>query len=133
MRPLNLTVRRRALHARRWLLAILSTVAVGSVGSGYLAHGVVDTQRAVYAAIALPIYILIYAWMKSDARVRAIETPPGVVPMIPMLMPLAVPYYLIWTRRGWRKLYSLLLLCLYVLGVVVVISLGESLGRRLAS
>ena len=132
-RPLNFTVRRRALHSWRWLLAILATAGVGAVASGYFAHGVAEVQRAAYAATAFPIYIFIYAWMKSDARVRTVETPPGAVPMIPILMPLAVPYYLIWTRRGWRKVSSLMLLSLYVLGLLATISLGEMLGRRLAS
>jgi hypothetical protein len=118
--------------ARCWLLAIVAVTAVGGLASGYLAHGVVATQTALYVLIGIFICILTYSWMKADAHRRAIQPPPGATALVAMLLGIAVPYYLLGTRRGWHKLWSILFLGLFVAVLLVAVTLGELLGRRLA-
>jgi hypothetical protein len=74
-----------------------------------------------------------YAWMKADARARGSPPPPGAIPLILVLLPIAVPYYLLATRHRWRKIVSVCFLTRYMGSALVLLGLGEFCGRRLVT
>ena len=55
---------------------------------------------------------------------RATATPPGATPLLVVLYPLAVPYYLLGTRRGWWRGVALL----WFVGFVVLAVLVQELA-----
>jgi len=80
------------MSSRSWLIAIALLLLAASGVSGYVSYGL--GSRDVYAFIALPIYVLIYCWMKADAKRLSVQPPPGAIPMIPLalaLLTFAVP------------------------------------------
>ena len=87
----------------------------------------------VYSIAAWPVYVLTYAWMKADARGRDSIPPPGAIPLIAVLLPIAVPYYLIAMRQRWHKVLALFCLAAYVGIAVMLINLGELVGRWLVT
>src|SRR5581483_5576519 len=119
------------MEADRWLLGILAVISSAAFISGVVAHGSAETQRIVYSTAAWPLYLLTYAWMKADARARGSTPPPGAIPLIPVLPQLAIPYYLLATRRRWHKVLSVCFLAAYVGIALVLLLLGEFLGRWL--
>jgi hypothetical protein len=119
--------------ARRWLFGILALILGAALISGAVADGSSDTQRAVYATATWPAYLFIYAWMKADARARGSQPPPGAIPLILVLLPIAVPYYLLATRHRWRKLVSVCFLTGYIGIVLVLLGLGEMCGHWLVA
>lgn len=121
------------VEAHRWLLGILALfLGVGFI-SGALADGSADAQKTVYSVASWPTYLLIYAWMKADARARGSPPPPGAIPLIIALLPIAVPYYLLATRHRWRKIVSVCLLTGYMGIGVALFGLGEFCGRWLVN
>ena len=121
------------MKPHHYLIAILAVVLVTAVSAGYLYGGDLGIRTSIYALSAFPIYVLIYLWMKSDARSRSSVAPAGATPLIPVLLPLAVPYYLLRTRKNWQKLSALSLLTIYILLMLVLIQVGESLGSWLVT
>jgi hypothetical protein len=91
------------MKAQRWLLGILTVILSAAFISGVVADGSAGTQMSIYSVAAWPVYLLTYAWMKADARARGSAPPPGAIPLIPVLLPIAVPYYLLATRRRWQS------------------------------
>ena len=122
-----------SLGARRWLLGILAVISGAALISGVVAHGSAGTQMSIYSAAAWPVYVLTYAWMKADARARGSVPPPGAIPLIPVLLPIAVPYYLLATRQRWRKILSVCFLTGYIGVALVLLGLGEVVGRWLVT
>jgi hypothetical protein len=57
--------------------------------------------------------------MKADASRRLAPPPPGALPMIPFLLPLAVPYYLFATRSLWQGEISSILGILFIVADVL--------------
>jgi len=119
--------------ARRWLLGILTLILGVGFISGVIAHGSAATQRVIYGVATWPMYVLIYAWMKADARARGSPPPPGAIPLILVLLPIAVPYYLLATRHRWRKIFSVCFLTGYIGIALVLLGLGEFCGRWLVT
>ena len=122
-----------SLKAHHYLIAILGVVLVTAVSAGCLHGGDHGIRTSIYALSAFPVYVLIYLWMKSDARSRSSVAPSGAIPLIPVLLPLAVPYYLLRTRKNWQKLSAFCLLIVYLLLMLVLIQGGESLGSWLVT
>ena len=77
------------MKARRWLLGILAVILSAAFISGVVAHGSAGTQMSIYSFVAWPVYLLTYAWMKEDAQARGSVPPPGAIPLIPVLLPIA--------------------------------------------
>jgi hypothetical protein len=121
----------RHMSPRSWLVAILIVLLGASGISGYVAHGVLETSRDIYAITAWPLYVLIYCWMKADAKRRSVLPPAGAIPMIPLLLPIAIPYYLLATRGSWRGVVAVCLGSLFTIVTGVVIIVGEYIGRAL--
>jgi hypothetical protein len=121
------------MKARRWLLGILTVILSAAFTSGVVADGSASTQMSIYSVAAWPVYLLTYAWMKADARARGSAPPPGAIPLIPVLLPIAVPYYLLATRQRWRKILAVCFLTGYIGIAVVLLGLGESFGRWLVT
>ncbi|MBS0421837.1 MAG: hypothetical protein JSR66_29275 [Proteobacteria bacterium] len=121
------------MEARRWLFGILVVISSAAFISGMVAHGSADTQMSVYSVAAWPVYLLTYAWMKADARARGSTPPPGAIPLIPVLLQVAIPYYLLATRRRWHKVLSLCLLAGYVGIGLMLLDLGEFVGQWLVT
>jgi hypothetical protein len=121
------------LSSRAALLAILALLLAMGAASGYFAHGSQVVQACVYGVGAWPLYVLTYLWMKADASARSTAPPPGAAPLIPVLLPIAVPYYLLATRRRWHKLLGMVLLLGYISIALAALSIGESSGNRLAA
>ena len=118
------------IRARSWAIAIVvlyasSGLVVGSVGGGEY-----ELQVAAVSAITFPLYVFTYLWMKADARERGTASPPGAIPLVVGLFPVAVPYHLVATRRGWRKGLALLLL-VFLFAVLEINYLAESFGSWL--
>src|SRR5882757_8561235 len=111
------------MSSRSWLIAIALLLLAASGVSGYVSYGL--GSRDVYALIALPIYVLIYCWMKADARRLSVQPPPGAIPMIPWLLPIAIPYYLLGTRRNWRSVIAVGLAALSIGLACALVELGE--------
>src|SRR5512140_3605513 len=122
-----------SMDARRWLCGILSVILITAFISGVVAHGSVGTQMSIYNAAAWPVYLLTYAWMKSDARARGSVPPPGAIPLIPVLLPIAVPYYLLATRQRWRKILAVSFMTGYIGIAIVLLGMGEFVGRWLVT
>jgi hypothetical protein len=121
------------MKARRWLLGILAVILSAAFISGVVAHGSAGTQMSIYGFAAWPVYLLTYSWMKEDARARGSAPPPGAIPLIPVLLPIAVPYYLLATRRRWHKILALCFLTGYIGITLVLLGLGELFGRWLVT
>jgi hypothetical protein len=119
------------MTSRSWLIAIALVLLAASGISGYVSHGLGNGD--MYALIAWPVYVLIFCWMKADARRLGVEPPPGAIPMIPLLLPIAIPYYFLGTRRGWRGAISLCLVVLVIAVLCAVLLLGEYIGRALSA
>jgi hypothetical protein len=119
------------MEAHRWLLGILAVISGAALISGVAAHGSADTQMSVYSVAAWPVYLLTYAWMKADARARGSTPPPGAIPLIPVLLQIAIPYYLLATRRRWHKVLALCFLTGYVAIALVLLIFCEFVGRWL--
>jgi hypothetical protein len=122
-----------SVKARRWLLGILAVILSAAFISGVVAHGSPSTQMSIYSFAAWPVYLLTYAWMKEDARARGSAPPPGAIPLIPVLLPIAVPYYLLATRRRWHKILAVCFLTGYIGITLVLLGLGEFFGRWLVT
>jgi len=122
-----------SVAAGRWLLGILALILGAAAISGMVAHGSADTQRLIYGSAIWPMYLLIYSWMKADARARGSPPPPGAIPLILVLLPLAVSYYLLSTRHGWRKVLSVCCLTGYMGVALLLLGLGESFGHWLVT
>jgi hypothetical protein len=122
-----------SVKARCWLLGILAVILSAAFISGVVAHGSASTQMSIYSFAAWPVYLLTYAWMKEDARARGSAPPPGAIPLIPVLLPIAVPYYLLATRRRWHKILAVCFLTGYIGITLVLLSLGEFFGRWLVT
>jgi hypothetical protein len=122
-----------SVAARRWLFGILAVALIAGLISGVVAQGSAATQMSIYSATAWPVYLLTFAWMKADARARGTVPPPGATPLIPVLLPIAVLYYLLATRRRWRKLLAVCFLSGYVGIGLVLLGLGELVGRWLVT
>jgi hypothetical protein len=90
-------------------------------------------EVALGALIVPPLYVLTYLWIKADSRERATSSPPGAIPLVVGLFPVAVPYYLIATRRGWRKGVSLLWFAGFLLALLVLNGLSAVAGGWLAT
>jgi hypothetical protein len=95
-----------------WLIAIAFLLLAASAFSGYVSHG--TGSREIYTVTAWLLYVLSFFWMKADAKQRSVQPPPGAIPLIPWLLPIAIPYYLVATRRGWRGAASLCFAALFV-------------------
>jgi hypothetical protein len=121
------------METHRWLLGIFAVISSAACISGAVAHGSVDTQMNVYGVAAWPVYLLTYAWMKADARARGSTPPPGAIPLIPVLLQIAIPYYLLATRRRWHKVLALCFLAGYVGICLVLVISGEFVGRWLVT
>jgi hypothetical protein len=119
------------MSSRSWLIAIALVLLAAGAASGYISHG--EGNRDVYSLMVWPIYILTYNWMKADAKQRSFEPPPGALPLIPLLLPVALPYYLFGTRRGWRGAGSLCIAALVIAGLCAVMLLGEYIGSGLSA
>jgi hypothetical protein len=118
---------------RRWLYAILAVGLSTGFISGVLAHGSPSTQKIIYGIAVWPLCLLTYAWMKADARTRCCAPPPGAIPLIPVLLPIAVPYYLLASRRGYRKVLVVFFFTGYIGIELVLLVIGESLGGLLVT
>ena len=121
------------MEAHRWLLAILVSISTMAFLSGVVAHGSAEIQMSIYSFAAWPMYLLTYAWMKADARARGSAPPPGAIPLIPVLLPVAVPYYLLATRRRWHKILAVGFMTGYIGIALVLLALSEFLGRWLVT
>ena len=119
------------MSSRSWLIAIALLLLAAGAASGYLSHGA--GNRDVYAFTAWPLYLLTFRWMKADARSRSVHPPPGAIPMIALLLPIAVPYYLFATRRSWRGAASVCLAVLVIGLLCAVLLLGEYVGQALSA
>lgn len=122
-----------SVKARRWLLGILAVILSAAFISGVVAHGSASTQMSIYSVAAWPVYLLTYAWMNADARARGSAPPPGAIPLIPVLLPIAVPYYLLATRRRWHKILAVCFLTGYIAMALVLLGLGEFFGHWLVT
>ena len=133
MVPRHATWHMTSMEALRWLCGILAVIFGAALISGVVAHGSASTQMSIYGGAAWPVYMLTYAWMKADARARGSAPAPGAMPLIPVLLPIAVPYYLLATRRRWRKILAVCVLTGYIGFAQVLLYLGEFVGRWLVT
>lgn len=95
--------------------------------AGWLWHGADSVRRSVYVLAAFPLYALTYGWMKADARERGVSPPAGAIPLIAVLLPIAVPYYLLATRVRWGKLSGICRFMAYTVLVSSLAAIGEML------
>jgi hypothetical protein len=82
----------------------------------------VHSQRAAIAT-ALRICVLpviSYLWCKEDAAARSVQPPPGAIPLLAVLVPVGLAYYVIATRSALRA-------CGVIIGAVFV-TLGVTAG-----
>jgi hypothetical protein len=121
------------MRASHWLVAIGLLAFTTGLVAGSLGAGSPETWLSVYSGAAWLLYVCIYCWMKADARERSHEPPPGATPLIPVLLPIAIPYYLVWTRQRWRKLSSLGLLSLYAVMLMLCAAAGEWISGSFVS
>jgi hypothetical protein len=120
-----------AMSSRSWLITIALLLLAAGVASGYASHG--EGNRDVYALMVWPLYVLTYCWMKSDAKRLSVQPPAGAIPMIPLLLPIALSYYLFGTRRGWRGAGSLCIAALAIASLCALMLLGEYVGSALSA
>ena len=96
------------MTARWWLCAILLLMFFVGVASGLFGHGSADARQCAFVCGTIPLYVMSYAWMKSDATARGVAPPPGATALIAVFYAASIPYYLLATRARWRKLGALL-------------------------
>ena len=120
------------MRAWHWLVAIC-LLAFGTGLVVGVSAGSEEVRSSIYAGVAWVLYIFVYRWMKVDARERSVTPPPGALPLIVGLFLVAIPYYLLGTRRRWHKLSSVGLLCVYVVVALSCSIAGELLGGTLMS
>lgn len=122
------------VSARNWILAIVVLYTLGGFLAGLSGAGTYEAELAFGAIAVYPLYVFTYLWMKADARERAVASPPGAIPLVPVLFPIAVMYHLLSTRQGWRRGLALLWLLGFtalVLSSSILASMaGEWLGQR---
>ena len=122
-----------SVEARRWLLGILALVLGAAFIAGVVGRESSDTLRIIYSVATWPMFLLIYGWMKADARARGSPPPPGAIPLVPVLLPIAVLYYLLATRHRWRKVASVCFLTGYIGIAAALLGLGEFCGHGLVT
>ncbi len=118
-------------RAKFWLLAIAVLYALGGFLLGISGSAAYESEVAFTGIVVFPLYVLTYLWMKADAQERSSASPPGAIPLVAVLLPIAVPYYLIATRHGWGKALAVLGLVGFVVLVVVFSVLASELGAWL--
>jgi len=121
------------VRARTWLLAIAGLSTLSGLVAGLLSVEDAESSQGAAFLAFLPIYVLTYLWMKADARERATQCPPGAIPLIVGLYPLAVPYHLLATRLAWRKGTALLWFLGFVSLAFVLNAAAACAGYFLAS
>jgi len=62
---------------------------------------------------------------EGGARARTSTSPPGAIPLTPVLLPIAVPYYLLATRQRWHKILALCFVTGYIGIALALLSLGN--------
>jgi hypothetical protein len=123
----------RAMRARHWLILIAALVSLAAIASGLVAHLSPEARPNIYVLMALLLQIFTYCWMKADARERDALPPPGAIPLIAAILPVAITYYVMATRRGWHRIVSISALLTYLSILAVCWITGEWIGWLLAS
>ena len=121
------------VRARTWSFAIVLLFLSSGLALGGLSDEDTDAALSLSLLVALLLYVLTYLWMKADARERSTPSPPGAAPLIVAMYPLAIPYHLLATRRGWRRGAALLQFLCFVVVAVAVQLLAAEAARALAS
>ena len=70
-----------------------------------LAQGRRSQSSHFAIAAALGTYVLpivLYSWCKADSSARAVQPPPGAIPLLAVLLPLGWAYYVCGTRSPLR-------------------------------
>ena len=120
-------------RAKIWLLAIVVLYALGGFVTGISGSEAYELEVAFATIVVFPLYVFTYLWMKADAEERSIASPPGAIPLVAVLLPIAVPYYLVATRRGWAKALAVLWLLGFVALVVVFSLIASEIGAWIAT
>ena len=119
------------MRAGYWLVAIcLLGFAIGLMAGAFGGNSY-DGRLGIYGGGVWLLYISVFCWMKADSRERSVNPPPGAAPLIVGFFAIAIPYYLLGTRRRWHKLFSLALFSVYAVVVVSCSMAGEFLGRTI--
>jgi hypothetical protein len=121
-------------RSRAWLIAIVLLTTVSGLLSGLvLAWGdSPDHQMGIGALTAVPYYVFTFLWMKSDASERGVSPPPGAMPLVIVLLPVAVPYHLLATRPGWKRAVSLLWFAGFLVLLAAISTIAAMGGAWLA-
>jgi hypothetical protein len=85
---------------------------------------ILSERAAIAAALrtcALPV--ISYLWCKEDAAARSVQPPPGAIPLLAVLVPVGLAYYVVATRSALRA-------CGVIIGAVFV-TLGVTAGGEL--
>ena len=121
------------VSARTWTFAIILLYTLGGLIVGLAGSSAYESELAFGAIVVVPLYVLTYLWMKADSRERSTPTPPGALPLVVVLLPIAVPYYLVATRRSWRKATALVWLVGFIAIVLALSIFATEAGTWLAT
>jgi hypothetical protein len=111
-------------HSRRYLAILCFMVAVTSALQ-HRADVLGLPQSLLTTLLQYGNGLVALMWMRADSRLRGAPIPGGGLLLAAVLLPLAVPAYILWTRR-WK---GLLVFVVALLAIMVAIIVGQSATR----
>ena len=111
-------------HSRRYL-AVLCVVVAVSMALRHRAELLGEPEPLIVTLLQFSSALIILMWLRADARLRGSPLPGGGLLAVAVLLPVAVPSYIIWTRRLWG-LVAIILSLAAILAAAIV---GESAVR----
>ena len=111
-------------HSWRYLAVLCVLVAVVKAIS-HRAELLGLPEPSLVTLLRLGIGLVMVMWMRSDARLRGSPISGGGLLAAALLVPIAVPSYILWTRRWWG-LAAIILSLIAMLAAAIV---GESAAK----
>ena len=104
-------------HSRRYL-AVLCVLMTVTTAINFRAELLGTPAPSLVALLQFSMGLPQLMWMRADARLRGSPIPGGGLLAAAVLLPIAVPSYILWTRRWWG---------LVVIGVSLVAVLAAAI------
>ena len=111
-------------HSRRYL-AVLCVLMAVMLALRHRAELLGEPEPLLVTLLQLSNAVIVLMWMRADARLRGSPIPGGGILAVAVLLPVAVPGYILWTRRWWG-LVAIIVSLIAVLAAAIV---GESAVR----
>lgn len=111
-------------HSRRYL-AVLCVLMAVMMALRHRAELLGLPEPVLVTLLRFSNAVTTLMWMRADARLRGSPVPGGGMLASAVLLPIALPGYILWTRRGWGVV-AIILSLFAILAAAIV---GESAAR----